>query len=115
MDAVVASPTTNAKLRAWVDKMTALCKPAEVVWTDGSQQEYDRLCQMMVDAGTFIRLNPEKRPNSYLASLGSVRRWPCRGSHVHLLREQRRCRSDQQLGGAGGDEGDAATGCSTAA
>ena len=67
MDAVIASPTTNAKLRAWVDEMTALCKPDEVVWTDGTQQEYDQLCQMMVDAGTFIRLNPEKRPNSYLA------------------------------------------------
>ena len=50
MDAVIASPTTNAKLRAWVDEMTALCKPDEVVWTDGTQQEYDQLCQMMVDA-----------------------------------------------------------------
>ena len=67
MDAVMASPTTNAKLRAWVDEMTALCRPDQVVWTDGTQQEYDRLCQMMVDAGTFIRLNPEKRPNCYLA------------------------------------------------
>jgi len=67
MDAVKASPTTNAKLRAWVDEMAALCRPDEVVWADGTQQEYDRLCQMMVDAGTFIRLNPEKRPNSYLA------------------------------------------------
>ena len=67
MDAVIASPTTNAKLRAWVDEMTALCRPDQVVWNDGTQQEYDRLCQMMVDAGTFIRLNPEKRPNCYLA------------------------------------------------
>jgi len=67
MDAVMASPTTNAKLRAWIDEMTALCRPDEVQWIDGTQQEYDRLCQTMVDAGTFIRLNPEKRPNSYLA------------------------------------------------
>jgi phosphoenolpyruvate carboxykinase (GTP) len=67
MNTITASPTANAKLLAWVDEMTALCKPDRVVWTDGSQQEYDQLCQMAVDAGTFIRLNPEKRPNSYLA------------------------------------------------
>ncbi len=55
------------QLRPWIEQMTELCRPDEVVWCDGSQEEYDRLCELLVQQGTFRRLNPAKRPNSYLA------------------------------------------------
>ncbi len=67
IDQKSSSPTSHQKLLDWVGEITALCQPDAVHWCDGSQEEYDRLCELMVEHGTFIRLNPEKRPNSFLA------------------------------------------------
>ena len=57
----------HARLIAWVADMAALCKPDAIHWCDGSEEEYARLCQELVDAGTMKRLDPAKRPNSFLA------------------------------------------------
>jgi phosphoenolpyruvate carboxykinase (GTP) len=57
----------NKKLINWVKEVANLCNPKEIYWADGSEEEYTRLCNQMVEAGTFKRLNPEKRPNSFLA------------------------------------------------
>jgi phosphoenolpyruvate carboxykinase (GTP) len=63
----ITVPTKNAKLTSWVEEIAALTQPDEIHWCDGSAEEYDRLAQQLVDAGTFKRLSDAKRPNSYLA------------------------------------------------
>jgi phosphoenolpyruvate carboxykinase (GTP) len=59
--------TTNQRLLEWVDQMDALCQPTKIHWCDGSEAEWSALTEQLVQAGTFKRLNPEKRPNSFLA------------------------------------------------
>ncbi len=61
------APTRNAKLVAWVHEIAALTTPDRVEWADGSQVEWDRLTQLLVDNGTFTRLDEAKRPNSFYA------------------------------------------------
>lgn len=61
------SPTTHNGLLTWVEEMIALCTPDNVQWCDGSEEEWNRLTELLVQHGTFIRLNPSKRPNSFLA------------------------------------------------
>ena len=58
--------TENKKLLEWVKEMADLCQPDDIYWCDGSEEENQRLLQMMVDSGMAIKLNPEKRPGCYL-------------------------------------------------
>src|SRR5215217_7057598 len=62
-----SAPTTNKKLPDWVEEVAELTRPDSIQWCDGSAEEYDQMCQGLVDAGTFERLSDAKRPNSYLA------------------------------------------------
>ena len=58
---------TYRRLLEWVQWVSGLTRPSRIHWCDGSQEEYDRLCEQMVASGTLRRLDPEKRPNSWLA------------------------------------------------
>jgi phosphoenolpyruvate carboxykinase (GTP) len=67
MSQATTAATTNTTLLDWVDRVAELTKPADVHWCDGSPEEYDGLCQKLIEAGTFERLLETERPNSYLA------------------------------------------------
>jgi len=62
------APTKHRKLISWVREIAELTQPARVEWCDGSDAEYDRLTRLLVDSGTFIRLDESKRPNSFYAA-----------------------------------------------
>jgi len=70
MDKTIAgydrNKTKNVALIKWLDKMVEMCAPKDVHWCDGSEEEWSMLCQRMIDQGSMIALNQEKRPNSYL-------------------------------------------------
>src|SRR3712207_9243940 len=61
------APTKNAKLVEWVREIATLTKPDRVEWCDGSEEEWQRLTQLLVDSGTFLKLDESKRPNSFYA------------------------------------------------
>jgi phosphoenolpyruvate carboxykinase (GTP) len=61
-------PIRRREVLDWVAEVAELTQPDQVVWCDGSQEEWDRLTQELVDAGTFTRLDPEKKPNSFYAA-----------------------------------------------
>ncbi len=67
MAASLAAPTNHSVLLSWVDEVVQLCQPSGIHWCDGSAEENERLCAELLARGTFHRLNPELRPNSYLA------------------------------------------------
>jgi phosphoenolpyruvate carboxykinase (GTP) len=67
MDQRIYLPTRHRKLQAWVDEVAALTRPADIYWCDGSDGEYDSLCRLLVENGTFQRLSDVKRPESFLA------------------------------------------------
>ena len=63
----MSATTNNAKFKSWVDEWSAILQPKDIYWCDGTADEYNQLCQTLVDAGTFTKLDEAKRPNSYYA------------------------------------------------
>ena len=79
------APTKHQGLLAWVQEVAELTQPDRVAFADGSDEEWRRLAEQLVEAGTFKRLNSEKHPSSYLGAVRSVRRGAGGVPDVHLL------------------------------
>ena len=104
---LVQAPTKNQRLVRWIDEMVELCQPDAVHWCDGSDAEFEMLCEQLVEAGTFVALDPRAPPRLLLGAFRPQRRRTGRGPHVHLLRARDRRRSHEQLEGPRRDAGDA--------
>jgi phosphoenolpyruvate carboxykinase (GTP) len=63
----MSGSSSNERLNKWVAEWAAIMQPDDIYWCDGSAEEYERLCQQLVDSGTFTKLDEAKRPNSYWA------------------------------------------------
>ena len=88
---------SDIQLTWWVSEVAELTKPDHIAWCDGSYREWERLTSLLVEQGTFRRLNPQIRPDSYLLCLRSERRCARRGPDLHLLGEARGRRPYEQL------------------
>ena len=97
MNTTASAPTTNERLLAWVEEVAALTEPDDIHWCDGSAEEYDSLCQALVDAGTFEKLSDAKRPELLPGAVGPGRRGARGRPHVHLLGHRGAGRTDEQL------------------
>ena len=89
--------TKNKKLQSWVEEAAALCQPDSIYWCDGSQEENDRLCEELVQNGTFVRLDPEKRPGSYLARSSPADVARVEEPNIYLCKNPARSRTHKQL------------------